>query len=117
MRSSTPPWLLHCVVSACLLFAARAELVIDSSVAETPCRGDGVPGTLCYVASSTFPRKCECVLNACPPGSVSETTNCFICDRGGYRAVRPSCQGSPTHSCRQTAAALHCEGLHGPCRP
>ena len=68
-----------------LALAARAELISNSMLSETQCSGDEEEGTYCYVASSTFPRVCDCVRNVCPSASIAETTNCFICDRGAGR--------------------------------
>ena len=75
---------LALLLAAALLLplAARAELISNSTLSETQCTSDEQEGTYCYVASSTFPRVCDCVRNVCPSASISETTNCFICDRG-----------------------------------
>lgn len=60
----------------------RAELVANTTLPETQCTGAEAPGESCWVASSTWPRQCDCVRNVCPSASIAETTNCFICDRG-----------------------------------
>ncbi|PRW44355.1 G8 domain-containing [Chlorella sorokiniana] len=71
------------LLAALLLpLAVRAELISNSTLSETQCTGDEAEGTYCFVAESTFPRSCSCVRNVCPSASISETTNCFICDRG-----------------------------------
>ncbi|KAI7839068.1 hypothetical protein COHA_007210 [Chlorella ohadii] len=88
---------LALLLAAALLLplTARAELISNSTLSETQCTGDEQEGTYCYVASSTFPRVCDCVRNVCPSASISETTNCFICDRGyGIYTSEEECMAS-----------------------
>lgn len=73
---------------AALAALAAAELVSNSTISETQCTGDEEPGASCWVVESTFPRQCACVRNVCPSASISETTNCYICDRGGERGPK-----------------------------
>ena len=76
--------LLLALVACGLQRAAQAELMSNTTVPETQCTGSEEEGSFCFVAASTFPsRECACVRNTCPSGSISETINCFICDRGG----------------------------------
>lgn len=116
---------LALLLAAALLLplAARAELISNSTLSETQCNGDEQEGTYCYVASSTFPRVCDCVRNVCPSASISETTNCFICDRGARRRRRrpsrrrrrqpPVCGGkraAPRNSSRAACRPSHAAG-------
>ncbi len=64
------------------LVVARAELITDPTLLELQCDGSEAPGDSCWVAASTFPRQCNCVRNACPSASISQTTTCYLCDRG-----------------------------------
>lgn len=89
------------LLAALLLPLAAAELISNSTLSETQCTGDEAEGTYCFVASSTFPRVCDCVRNVCPSASISETTNCFICDRG---APPPPLPPHRRRRCRQHVA-------------
>ncbi|KAL4433088.1 hypothetical protein ABPG77_006515 [Micractinium sp. CCAP 211/92] len=64
------------------LVLARGELITDPTLLELQCDGSEAPGDSCWVAASTFPRQCNCVRNACPSASISQTTTCYLCDRG-----------------------------------
>lgn len=93
-----------------LAAGAGAELLASNSTAsETQCGGDEQPGSFCFVASSTFPRECTCVRNVCPASSIAETTNCFICDRGGDRrppARLPPAAGRRSLPCMPSTSLL-----------
>ena len=46
------------------------------------CDGSEAEEDFCWIATSVFPRQCDCVKNNCLPGGIANTLNCFICNRG-----------------------------------
>lgn len=76
---------------AALLLAQQAWADPPVSVSDAPemlCRrGNATAGKSCWVSSSVFPRRCDCVRNLCPSSTIAGTTNCYICDRGGAGGI------------------------------
>lgn len=45
---------------------ARADLLANTTLPETQCDGSEAKGQSCWLASSIYPRQCDCVRNVCP---------------------------------------------------
>lgn len=102
---------LAALLLAIRLVMARADLLANSTLPELQCDGSEAPGDSCWVAASTFPRQCNCVRNACPSASISETTTCFMCDRGAILGRR-SAAGGLVHL-QPTSAAAAAAAMQG----
>lgn len=104
-----PGLLLALCLGSFGLRSARGDELVDTA---NQCRGREHAGEFCWVPTSTTSmRSCACVINACPATSVSETTDCFICDRGEHNgqgwALPRSAAGCQLQAPCPTFESLH----------